>query len=169
MWYVVQVRTGAEENILRQCQKLMTKAVLPRCFIPYYEERKNIRGEWRTQRKVLFPGYLFVITERMSEVYEQLRKVIGYTRMIGVGEEIIPLTEEEVAFLESFGGKEQIVGMSEGVIENSKVIVHSGPLQGKEGYIRKIDRHKRRAWLEVPLFGRVQRIQVGLEILSKTV
>ena len=43
----------------------------------------------------------------------------------------------------------------------------SGPLQGKEGYIKKIDRHKRRAFLEMPMFGRVQKIQVGLEIVAK--
>lgn len=59
--------------------------------------------------------------------------------------------------------------MSEGIIEGSKVSVNSGPLQGMEGYIRKIDRHKRKAYLEIPFFGRTQNIQVGLEIVEKRV
>ena len=57
--------------------------------------------------------------------------------------------------------------MSEGIIEHSQVKVMSGPLMGKEGYIRKIDRHKRKAWLEMEMFGRTQSIQVGLEIVAK--
>lgn len=168
MWYVVQVRAGSEENVRKQCQRMIPETVLERCFLPCYEEKRHIRGEWKVQKKVLFPGYLFVITERMQELYEMLRSVIGFARLIGVGNEIIPITEEEIRFLKSFGGEKQVVEMSEGVIEGDQVRIFSGPLQGKEGLIRKIDRHKRKAYLEVEMFGRVQRIQVGLEILSKT-
>ncbi len=167
MWYVVQIRTGTEESIQMQCRKNVSEEVLERCFIPYYEERKRIRGEWTTQKKVLFPGYVFMISENVKRLYEELKKVVGLTRLIGTGEEIVPLKEEEVEFLESFGGEKQIVEMSEGIIEHSQVKVLSGPLQGKEGYIRKIDRHKRKAWLEIEMFGRIQKIQVGLEIVAK--
>ena len=62
MWYVMQVRTGTEESIRIQCQSNIPAGVLERCFIPYYEERKHIRGTWITQKKVLFPGYVFVVT-----------------------------------------------------------------------------------------------------------
>lgn len=169
MWYVVQVRTGSEESILTQCRKNIPDTVLERCFIPYYEEKKRIQGEWKTQKKVLFPGYIFVITENLETLYEELKDVIGFTRLIGTGREVVALKEREVEFLESFGGEEQIVHMSEGIIENSKVIIHAGPLQGKEGFIKKIDRHKRKAYLEIPMFGRLQTIQVGLEIIAKTI
>ena len=57
--------------------------------------------------------------------------------------------------------------MSEGIIENDRVVVTKGPLKGNEGLIRKIDRHKRRAYLEVGLFGRKIETQVGLEIVEK--
>lgn len=169
MWYVVQVRTGSEENIRIQCIKNVSKDVFEKCFIPYYEEKKRIRGEWRTEKKVLFPGYVFMITEKIEELYQQLARVIGLTKVLGTDGEIVPLTEKETEFLLSFGGEKQVVGMSEGIIENSQVIITSGPLQGKEGMIRKIDRHKRKAYLEVPMFGRMQMVQVGVEIVAKTV
>ena len=38
---------------------------------------------------------------------------------------------------------------------------------GKEGYIKKVDRHKRKARLELEMFGRMQEIVVGLEIVEK--
>ncbi len=71
-------------------------------------------------------------------------------------------------FRSAFGGKEQTIEMSEGVIEQSEIKVYSGPLVGKERYISRIDRHKRRAFLEMPMLGQRQKIRVGLEIVSKT-
>lgn len=168
MWYVMQVRTGTEENIRQQCCRKMPDTVLEDCFIPYYEEKKQIRGEWKIQKKILFPGYVFVVTGQLEELYESLKSVIGLTKLIGSGQDIVPLTEEEQYFLIEFMGENRLVELSEGVIENSKVHVFAGPLMGKEGYIRKIDRHKRKAWLELEMFGRIQKIEVGLEILAKT-
>ena len=167
MWYVIQVRTGSEENIRLQCEANIPQDVMERCFIPYYEERRRIRGEWMTLKKILFPGYVFLITEEIDELFYQLKKVIGLTRLLGAGDEIIPLTERERDFLLRFGGENQIVEMSEGIIEQSRIRILSGPLMGMEGQIRKIDRHKRKAWIEVPMFGRMVETQVGLEIVRK--
>lgn len=168
MWYVIQVRTGAEENIRQQCIARIPTTVLKRCFLPYYEEKKKIRGSWTVQKKHLFPGYVFAVTDDIETLYEMLKNVMGMTRLLGVGEDIVSLTEEEVQLLKRFGGEEQIVEMSEGIIENSVMKILSGPLTGMEGAIRKIDRHKRKAWIEIEMFGRLQIVQVGLEILWKT-
>ena len=40
-------------------------------------------------------------------------------------------------------------------------------LQGMEGAIRKIDRHKRIAVLSLDMFGRTVDMKVGLEIIEK--
>ena len=53
------------------------------------------------------------------------------------------------------------------IIVNDKVIVQEGPLKGMESAICKIDRHKRRAWLELFMFGRKQSVEIGIEILEK--
>lgn len=169
MWYVVQVGAGMEERIRLQCLKQVSKEILKKCFIPYYEDKKHICGKWTLQKKVLFPGYVFVVTDKPEELIVHLKNVNGLTKIIGTGDEIVPLSDEEITFLNKFGGKEQVVQMSEGVIEKSKVLITDGPLVGMEGCIRKIDRHKRKAWVEMEMFGRLQEIQVGLEIVMKTV
>ena len=38
---------------------------------------------------------------------------------------------------------------------------------GMEGNIRKIDRHKKKDWIEVGMFGRKMEMQVGCEIMKK--
>lgn len=84
------------------------------------------------------------------------------------GETIVPLTDQEVELLIRMGGdKEQLVRLSQGIIEGDQVHIISGPLQGMEGAIRKIDRHKRIAVLSLDMFGRTVDMKVGLEIISK--
>lgn len=167
MWYVVQVRSGTEHNIRIQCNKKIPDTIMERCFIPYYEEKKKQNGTWNTLQKVLFPGYIFMITEDVEKLFFHLKTIEGMTKLIGTGQDIIPLKEEEITFLKRFGGEEQIVYMSEGIIEGTQVIITSGPLMGMEGLIQKIDRHKRKAWLDLELFGRMQQVEVGLEITRK--
>lgn len=167
MWYVVQVRTGTEEEILAQCKKILDSEVLERGFIPYYESLKKYQGECHLEEKILFPGYVFMITEDIQKLYMELKQVIGLTKIIGTGEELIPLSLEEVCFLKEFGKETQVVELSVGKIVNGKTIITDGPLKGKERFIRKIDRHKRKAYLEIPMFGKIMETQVGLEIKEK--
>lgn len=167
MWYVIQVRTGKEEEIKLQCERVVCQETLKRCFIPYYEQMKRYCGKWHKERRILFPGYVFLVSDDKERLHFELKKVIGLTKLIGIGDEIVALKEEEVEFLTAFGKEEQIVEMSEGIIENDKVIVKKGPLKGNEGLIKKIDRHKRRAYLVLEMFGRTVEAQVGLEIVEK--
>jgi transcriptional antiterminator NusG len=57
--------------------------------------------------------------------------------------------------------------MSKGIIEGDQIIVERGPLKGYEGFIKKIDRHKRIAFIDIELFNTITTIKVGLEIVSK--
>lgn len=111
MWYVMQVRTGTEENIRCQCQRLISSNILKRCFIPDYQQKKRFQGKWH-----------------MEQLAENLRKVTGMTRLLGTGDEIIPLSQEEVELLLKLGKEEQLVTMSTGIIENDQVRILTGPL-----------------------------------------
>lgn len=164
----MQVRTGYEEKMMLECQTEIPETILQKCFIPRYEEKKRIQGKWQIQRKILFPGYVFVVTEEPHRLQLYLKNIAGLTRLLGTDDEIVPLMDSEVEFLKAFGGQEQVVHMSEGIIENSKVIIKSGPLAGWEAYIKKIDRHKRKAYLELEMFGKLRNVEVGLEIFTKS-
>ncbi len=176
MWYVVQVYTGAEENTRRQCECVLQRTPRERgrqpladeCCIFYHEEKRKVRGTWKTLTKPLFPGYLFLSTEHPLEVFAELRHVVGLTNLLRSDEQILPLTQKEIDFLMRFAGDDRVVEMSEGIIEGEHIRVLSGPLVGWEGIIRKVDRHRRKAKIEVEMFGRKQEIEFVLEIAMKT-
>lgn len=172
MWYVIQVRTGSEEKIVVQCQKIIQEqdcegSALRKCFIPYYEQKRRYEGAWHTEQKKLFPGYVFLVSDNLEQLQESLTEIVGLTKLLGIGEEIVPLMEEEVQWLKKLGGDSQVVEASIGVIEHDEIRIVSGPLEGMEGCIKKIDRHKRLAWLEVAMMGRIMEVQVGLEVVEK--
>lgn len=167
MWYVIQVRTDMEEETRKQCEKIIDKEILEKSFIPMYEQERKYQGKWHRELRVLFPGYVFLVSEDKEKLFFELKRVIGLTKMLGTGETIVPLTTEEVNFLLSFGREEQVVEMSEGIIESDRVVITKGPLKGNKGLIKKINRHKRKAWLEIQMFGRTMEMQVGVEIVRK--
>lgn len=88
-------------------------------------------------------------------------------KLIGTGDEIVPLVQEEIDLLMKIGTDKQLVEISSGIIENDRVQILAGPLMGMEGNIRRIDRHKRTAYLEIEMFGRTVEMKVGLEIIRK--
>ena len=117
----------------------------------------------------MFPGYIFAISDQVEELYQALKNIPELTKFIGVGEKWTPMTREDIEIVEVLCGRERIVRFSEGYIIGTQVTVIRGPLQGMEGSIRRIDRHKRKAYLEIPMFGRVLNAQVGLEIVEKRI
>ena len=56
---------------------------------------------------------------------------------------------------------------SVGYFEGDNIVVTYGPLVGMEGSIKRIDRHKRLALVEMDMFDRVTEVKVGLEIIEK--
>lgn len=167
MWYVIQVCTGTEEAVRVQCERKLSSHVMERCFIPYCEQMRRYQKQWHKEKKILFPGYVFVVSDRLDQLFFELKNVSGLTKLIGTGQDIVPLSQQEVDLIRRLGGDEDVVTISEGVIEGGKVIITDGPLMGMEGCIRRIDRHKRLAYLEIEMMGRLVETQVGLEIVSK--
>lgn len=137
------------------------------CFPLSYQLLKKQQGVWRLVTEVMFPGYLFLVSNDIASVRKGLGSSTAFMRLLGAGAHISTLKPQEAAFVRDFGGRDRMVRLSEGVIEGGRTIVTSGPLRGHEGLIRKIDRHKRVAYLDIGLLGREQ-VRVGLEIVRKT-
>lgn len=167
MWYVIQTVSGQEKNCMQQCMHYIDNRYYKKMFIPQYIEKKHFKKEWHDVKKILFPGYLFVDTVRIEAVAEKLKKVSKYTKLLKDGDTIAPITEEEKSFLEMMMDDEYVVRYSEGFIVGEKVCIISGPLKNCQGWIKKVDRHKRLAKMEIPIFGRRTPVEVGFGAIAR--
>ena len=152
MWYVVQTVAGREFAVCRLIESLVEDDVLQECFVPRYEVQKQFRGQWRTCTATLFPGYLIVVTDRVDELESQLRRVPAFAWVLSNDGGFVPLERDEVAWIDAFTEK------------GHRTV---GPLVGREGWIRKINRRKRTAYLEIDMFGRTIQTKIGLGIVRK--
>lgn len=168
MWYVVQVVGGRERRVLQLVERLVDGDVLQECFIPQYEIMKKVKGEWKLRTEILLPGYLFLITNKVDQAADELRRVPAFTKLLGNDSAFIPLNADEIAFIDSFTTQNhRVVEMSEGVIEGDEICITKGPLVHQRGLVKKIDRHKRLAYVETTMFGRTLNLKVGLELVRK--
>lgn len=166
MWYVLQVRTGQETDIIAQCRSIVLQENED-VFIMLGEKKRRLRGKWETKRYLLFPGYIFIDTTDIDGFRIRLQEIKAMTKVLGIGEEVVPIWPEEEEFLRQLGGEDHIAGYSEGYLEGEHLVVMDGALKGYEGTVKRIDRHHRLVTIEVPLLGRIVEVQLGLGIVKR--
>lgn len=170
-WFVLHVRAGMEEkfvNLINQCSNEF------HAFIPKKKQRYRKQGVVTIVDEILFRGYVFVESDLdMCEfsvfISSNVKLSAGFIKLLGnrLDPEFISIHPEERKVLEQFTNRERIIEFSIGFIEGDQVIITEGPLKGHESQIVKIDRHKRKAEIEIHMFNEVQRISVPCEIVSK--
>ena len=168
MWYVVQVCTGREQAACDLIGGRVDAPLLRECFVPRRTVAFKEAGEWRTEEEPLFPGYVIVDTDQPKRLHGRLLGLPDFARLLDVDGEFLPLDDEEVAWIDAFTRRgHRVVDMSHAVVEGGVVRIVDGPLVGKEAQVKRINRRKRRAVLELRILGRVAEVPVGLEILRK--
>lgn len=123
----------------------------------------------------MFPGYVLIKTNMNTDIFHKIKKIPKCYRLVtnGIyyskdkGTYYSKIDEEEMTPIIQLIGSGEIVDYSRVYLENSKVFVKSGPLQGMEGIIKKVDKHKNRAKILLSFMGTEKIIDVGVEILSK--
>lgn len=165
--YTMQVLSGNEEKTKELCLQIVGRQLLESCFIPRYESAIKYGGEWHKKQEVLFPGYLFFESKQIDAVFLALKGVPKLTKILGTGEDIIQLSKQEEDMLRQLVNEEYLMEMSSGYAVGKQVHIINGPLRNLQGYIRKVDRHKRLAIVEMVMFGRVMNIKMGFEVFQK--
>ena len=167
MWYVIQVMVGEEKKTIEMCKVIVKDSEIHEFFVPESDRMKRFQGKWHKIRKPMFPGYVFISTEMIDELYEELRKVPKLTKVLGTDHTVTPISQREERLIKSLTNKQHIAEMSIGYIEGDKLVIQEGPLIGMEALVKKIDRHKRIAILTVTMFGNSTDVTMGLEVLRK--
>lgn len=166
-WYVIQVLTGKEFKMAEDVKLLLSEHLYERSFSPAWEKQYRRQGKTISVKRPLFPGYFIIVSDYIEEVAAALWKTAEFKRLLRTGDSITPMGEEEVRRFLSLADEDFNISLSKGFIEGDVIIIIEGPLKGSEGLIKKIDRHKREAFVEVPFLNSFTRIRVPLEIVDK--
>ncbi|SDD51794.1 transcriptional antiterminator NusG [Paenibacillus sp. CF095] len=187
-WYVLFVETGKEDVVRSFISKNFDKAEI-RAIVPKRKLIERRLGQPYEVCKTMFPGYVLVNAQMNTKIYYELKRIPSCYRLLNrchssihnneqrsvicnPGETLETYTfskieEIEMRLILQLIGESEIIDCSALYIENAKVRVSSGPLKGKEGIIKKIDKRKRRARIALNFMGHEKLLDVGIILLEK--
>ncbi|MFB6366788.1 antiterminator LoaP [Paenibacillus elgii] len=174
-WYALFVESGKEDAVEKYIRKFF-KFVPLSCFIPKRIVPEYSQGVARNSIRVLFPGYVFVQATMSSNLYYRLKSIPDLYYLVDCGERkkdkspgyFTSIPDDEMLWIKNLTDEQGIIEYSEVHIVNKKVEVISGPLKGKESWIKKVDKRKSRAKIEVTLLNKKSLVDVGVRIVSTT-
>jgi transcriptional antiterminator NusG len=165
LYFTLQVRTGKESLFIEIARRRDPEASL---LWPRRRLRIRRGGEWRDSLAPLFPGYLFLRTEISDDIPRRLlRSLPDFIRFLPSNDRITALDERDQSTLNHFLAFGEVVDKSVATFdENRRIRIVSGPLQGLEGRIVKVDRRKGRARVRLDIYADAFEIDFGFEILE---
>lgn len=166
MWHVIQTITGEEENLIGMIRKMIPKNYYIDCFCIKREiARKGTEG-YKTCLEMLFPAYVFVISDKPKELYYELKNIPKLTKLLRSEDEVfLAVSEEEQRFLENVQNEDHVVERSlVKVDEEGQIIAAKGAVGRYMGCIVRQRLRKRYVWIEQYFFGKKRRILLGIRL-----
>ena len=175
MYYVIHVQTGKEDQVIDEIKRYKDHEASFEVFTPLMKQMRKYKNEWKEVTIKCFPGYIFVETEDIKQLFKDLVYIEGYTRLLGKerGSDglYLPLSEEESRVIDILYNAEsdRTTEISDIVVdEGDKIRVVAGPLMGCEGLIVKKKLHKRLVRIRISFAGRAVETDVGINFIAKT-
>ncbi|OQA17016.1 MAG: hypothetical protein BWY64_02301 [bacterium ADurb.Bin363] len=170
-WYVLFVRTGREHRVEHLLKETLDNNVfMP--FVPLLEVVFKKAGVVKKEVKPLFPSYVFIESELLCQQF--IKRISTFIHLSSDIIRVLSYCDTEIAMREcekqmilSLCNNDYCIESSVGIIEGSKIHIIEGPLKGLESVVKKVNRHKRQALIELEFMGDIRVVNVGLDIVEK--
>ena len=171
-WFVLYVRSGSEQGVLKSLNKILDSKVYE-SFAPTKEMPYREKGVSKKKEAVCFPGYVFIKTNENVDMFLRNAKrsaetVSGayYFLCYGNDKADISMRTDERWRIERLLNAEFRMEASK-YEKGDKIRIVEGPLFGLESMIKRVDRHKRTAVIELPMMGSVREFTLMIEVIEK--
>jgi transcriptional antiterminator NusG len=135
-----------KEAIETKIKEIGTESVISQLLVPSQKDIQLRRGKKVSVDKILFPGYMFVECENISDVEANVKHINGVTSVLKQ-----PLTSIEI---ERILGKVNKKEDKTTLHLNDKIKIIDGPFNSFVGTIDKLDIEKQKVKVSVMIFGR---------------
>ncbi|MCZ8522706.1 antiterminator LoaP [Paenibacillus caseinilyticus] len=178
-WYALFVESGQEDTVQHCLRKEFAESVLT-SLVPKRRVPERKLGLIRHTVRNMFPGYVLIRTSLHPELYYTLRRIPHVLQLLTHKKNssnepleyftLSSIPEWEIAPLLELLDEADVMDYSTIRLHvHSQIQVVSGPLRGRERFIKKVDRHKQRATLQLPFLGECRSIEVGIQIVYPSI
>ena len=153
-WYLCQLKPQRHKLALRNLHRQGFEV-----FLPLVEETRRRGSGFATERRPLFPGYIFVQVDLSKEDWQRINSTSGVSRIVSFGDRPAAVPEEIVAGLLERADEDGLVANSSRAQVGSEVKLTTGPFADFVARIELIE-PDRRIWVLIELLGRTTRLRV---------
>lgn len=156
--YCIFCKTGSENYVKQQINKIDDNII---AIVPVRVLWEKHNGKWETRERPMLPGYVFLYYEdKLPD--DILRTLVRHYKLLEYDtgkRELWGYDYEYAMWIYSHNGR---IEESKALFEGDIIKVVDGPLAEGIGRIIKLDRHKRRAWVEFDFAGRIFRVSLSV-------
>jgi Transcription antiterminator len=171
-WWIIRVRSGKEDFIKSELEKLMhEEPKIKEVFIPEEEEKIKIKDKKGTEKEItrkkkVISGYIYVKMELDENLWNKIKKIPNVLMLLGERGIPAPISHERIETLrnKTVGGEiKKIFSVSIG----DRVRIKSGPLKGFGGIVEWLNEDKSKARILISMFGRQTPVEIETSQIEK--
>ena len=166
-WYVLHTFSGyenvAKENLEIVKDKYSLQERIFDIVIPMEDVVEDKNGKKKIVSRKVMPGYIMVKMIYGDDIWHAVTRTRGITGFVGPKGRPLPMTPDEIHKMRL--EKNTVVDIS--IMENDKVEVLDGALNGFIGTVISIDRENVKCKVMVEMFGRDTPVDLNLEQVRK--
>ena len=167
-WYAMRTIPDQEEAAADLIRRTMDPSLWEACRVLRKQKLFRADGKLILDTERMFPGYLFLKTDRIQEIAELLSRSREYPGLLGNGEDqAVRIEEKDLAFLKQVCGEklDRPMGLSEvEADEEGNLVRIEGILKPYSERIVRKRLRKRYVLAKVGLFGRQETILFGIRL-----
>lgn len=157
-WYVVYCKPQKERYAQFHLQSKGLQVFFPKLLLPETSMRKCIVP--------LFPNYLFVHLQILSEEYSYVTWSPGVKRIVSFNGYPAPIDEQVVSFFMKQSDQEGIIPARTTLKAGQEVRITGGPLDGLIGILQEPPNGSRRVKLLLKLLNRETSVEIPIQFVK---
>jgi len=156
-WYVIHTYSGYEDAVARNLkQRIESLGMEDKIFqvtVPKEKKIKIKNGKRKIVEEKIYPGYVLVEMIVTDDSWYVVRNTPNVTGFIGSGTTPVPVSEQEITYLEKRMGVDAPQYQIEVEMGDSVKII-DGPFKDFDGKVSGIDKERGKIKVLVNMFGR---------------
>jgi transcriptional antiterminator NusG len=169
-WYVVHAYSGHEKKVAealkQRAQTLHLTNKILTVLIPSQEKIQIKRGQRKTVREKIFPGYMLVQMEMTDDAWLAVRTTQGVTGFVGMSSKPTPLPRHEVEAIQKYMDQAEPQFKAD-FVEGEAVKITDGPFADFLGTVDSIDEEKGQVKVLINIFGRETPVEMDFLQVQK--
>ena len=157
-WYLVQCKSGETQRAFEHLQNQQYDCYLPIMRVEKIRKRKRV-----TIDEPLFPGYLFIRLDQLTDDWQPIRSTRGVTRLVSFGGLPLAIDQDLIVALQT---RCKIQSAPCALQQGEKVRITEGPFRDLEAVFESFDGDERVVLL-LNLLQRQQRLTVPVSSIHK--